>query len=180
MNRNQMIQLAIVLLCAALVGIWFTKAINPQPQTRAGIAVVNLEQRQTQVSASIETENPEKTQDINTSLARDPFALPATVEEAIRRRELAEKERLERERQTKTTQPPEAEMSPPPLQLQGVFWGIPRPQAIINRQILSVGDTIEGAQLVSVSKEGVTVSFNDHLFQIKLPTLESHKGSQGQ
>ncbi|MBM3244118.1 MAG: hypothetical protein FJZ12_04735 [Candidatus Omnitrophica bacterium] len=47
----------------------------------------------------------------------------------------------------------------PVLIVQGVIWdGSPR-QAIINNKLVQVGDTIEGADIIEINKEGVTVLF---------------------
>ncbi len=114
--------------------------------------------------------------------SRDPFQLPNGLQEIIQQRherEEAERqlrvkqEREEREQQARTGQEASAAaVQPPSLQLQGILLGSTRPQVIINRQILSVGDKIEGATVTSVTKEGALVSFEGKEFQLKLPALE--------
>lgn len=55
---------------------------------------------------------------------------------------------------------PAAQKNPlPQLTVQGVIWGGNLPQAIINNKVLKVGDTIEGAQVKNIGKEGITVLF---------------------
>jgi len=60
---------------------------------------------------------------------------------------------------------PEPEPAPAPvipmpsLTVHGIFWGTTPPRAIVNSQILTEGDTIEGVQVVSIDAEGVTVEF---------------------
>jgi hypothetical protein len=49
--------------------------------------------------------------------------------------------------------------SPPNLQLTGMVWGEAQPQAIINSKVMAVGDWIEGARVVSITKKGVQLSF---------------------
>ena len=63
----------------------------------------------------------------------------------------------------------------PPLELQGVLWGTARPQAIINRRILSVGETIDGVTLTAVDAEGITVAFQDREFRMTLPQKSGKK-----
>lgn len=48
----------------------------------------------------------------------------------------------------------------PSLNVQGVIWGGSLPQAIINNKVVKIGDTQEGARIVDISKNGVTVFFN--------------------
>jgi len=48
----------------------------------------------------------------------------------------------------------------PALTVQGVIWGSSLPQAIINNKVVKVGDSLEGVDIVSIGKDGVTISFN--------------------
>ncbi|MCM8811817.1 MAG: hypothetical protein NC910_02025 [Candidatus Omnitrophica bacterium] len=91
------------------------------------------------------------------------------LQEVLRQKELA---------QVKTTPVPVGPIDThltPQLRLQGIMWGIAQPKAIINRRIVAVGDTIENATVVAVSKDGVTVSFAGQEYLLKLPT----KGGAG-
>jgi hypothetical protein len=68
----------------------------------------------------------------------------------------------------------DADLSPQKLDLdkikvQGVIWGSQVPQAIINDQVLRVGDLIEGAQIMSIEKKGITVSFNGEAYDLISP-----------
>ena len=55
------------------------------------------------------------------------------------------------------------------LAVQGIIWGVKSPQTIINGQVLSVGDTIENAQIVSIDKKGITLSFMGAIFDLPAP-----------
>jgi len=44
------------------------------------------------------------------------------------------------------------------LKVQGIIWGGNFPQAIINNRVVTVGDTIEGAEILSIDKNGITLS----------------------
>ena len=57
---------------------------------------------------------------------------------------------------------------PPPLnmakvsqefKLSGFVWGSEKPQAIINEQVVNVGDTIKKAKVISISKKGVRIFY---------------------
>ena len=113
---------------------------------------------------------------------RDPFETPPMLKELLLKRAL-EKQRKQDfqrqllERQGKVPVPSAVPIQPPSLQLQGILWGSARPQAIINRRIVSVGDTVEGATIVAVSKEGVNVSFSGQEIKLKLPQRGALDGS---
>jgi len=47
-----------------------------------------------------------------------------------------------------------------PLILQGVTWGGIMPQAVINSTVYHVGDVIQGAKIIKISKQGVVVLYN--------------------
>ena len=57
--------------------------------------------------------------------------------------------------------------TPPTLTLTGLVWNTNRPQAIINGQVLDQGDTIDGAQIVSIQKTGVELVFAGTNMSIK-------------
>ncbi|MEW6101077.1 MAG: hypothetical protein AB1481_02150 [Candidatus Omnitrophota bacterium] len=47
----------------------------------------------------------------------------------------------------------------PQLTVQGVIWGSSRPQAIINGNVVNIGDTVDGAHIINIDKQGVTVLY---------------------
>ena len=49
---------------------------------------------------------------------------------------------------------------PPNLTVRGVLWGGREPQAIINDEVYRIGDTIEGAKILSIDPAGVTIEHN--------------------
>jgi hypothetical protein len=53
-----------------------------------------------------------------------------------------------------------------PLILQGVTWGGGGtvPQALINSMVYHVGDTIQGAKIIKISKKGVVVLYNSRSY----------------
>lgn len=80
--------------------------------------------------------------------ARDPFVPPAAVQQAVRPPPTP-----------KAEEPAEPVRPMPTLTVQGVFWGITPPRAIVNDQILTPGDTIQGVTILSIDRHGVTVEF---------------------
>ena len=77
----------------------------------------------------------------------------------------------------------QAPTAPPPefssLELQGIFWGAGKPQVIINRKILSVGDTIDGAEVTAITKEVVTLTHGGQELELK-PSAEIRTGRDGE
>lgn len=55
------------------------------------------------------------------------------------------------------------------LKVQGIIWGVKTPQAIINDQIFTVGELIEGAEILSIEKKGITLSFNGEILDLIAP-----------
>lgn len=67
-----------------------------------------------------------------------------------------------------------AEAALPSLALQGVIWGGRFPQAVINNQVVKVGDTtIEGAQVAGINKNGVVVLFQNKQYNLTSPAGEA-------
>ena len=66
----------------------------------------------------------------------------------------------------------------PSLTLQGILWGVEKPQAIINRRIVSVGDAIEQAQVQAVTPQGVRLLFNGRELLLELPGKEGAQAQQ--
>lgn len=67
------------------------------------------------------------------------------------------------------------------LNVQGIIWGGKIPQAIINNKVLSVGSLINEAEILSIDKTGITVSFAGEIFNLSAPGKNSvlNKNEQG-
>jgi hypothetical protein len=69
---------------------------------------------------------------------------------------------------------PNAALAPfPAMKVQGIFWGGKFPQAIINDKIVKVGETIEGAQVVSIEKDLVRVFFINKEYALSSPASDN-------
>ncbi|MBU4251551.1 MAG: general secretion pathway protein GspB [Candidatus Omnitrophica bacterium] len=55
------------------------------------------------------------------------------------------------------------------LEVQGIIWGVKIPQVIINNKVLTIGDLIEGAEILSIEKKGIVLSFNGAIFDLAAP-----------
>jgi len=176
MTRSQIQQLVVIFLLVAFVAVWFLTRKTPplvSPPAIGSPSVATPPSPMLPSPPPPASEDPLPTEEI--VLNRDPFQLPSPLKEAVRQREILKE-------QPPTPPPQEAPpipTSPPPLQLQGVFWGTPRPSAIINRRILYVGDTIDNAKILAVTKDGVTASYGGQEFQLRLPE-PNLQGSRGE
>lgn len=63
--------------------------------------------------------------------------------------------------------PPPVEIPLPALNVTGLIWNTDRPQAIVNSQIVDVGDTILDARIIAITKTGIDVLFNGKKFFIR-------------
>jgi hypothetical protein len=71
---------------------------------------------------------------------------------------------------------PEEEALPlPELTVTGITWGSSYAQAIVNGKIVKAGDIISGVQIVSISKDGLVVSFNNQQVTLPAPKAGSVK-----
>ena len=76
------------------------------------------------------------------------------------------------------------EMPLPRLVIQGVVWGSNLPQVIINNKVLKIGDTIEGARISAISKEGVVLFYGNQQYNLSSPasannSIDIKEKSQG-
>ena len=61
------------------------------------------------------------------------------------------------------------------LKVQGIIWGVKNPQAIINDKVLTIGDLIEGAEILSIEKKGITLNFKGTILDLAAPGQSSDK-----
>lgn len=124
---------------------------------------------------------PPEIEDI--SVPRDVFLIPPLLIRRLQEQEQATAEEQERLRQQRelASRPemlPAQQMGGATLKLQGIFWGVARPEAIINRQIVVVGDQIEGAEVEAITRDGVILSQNGTKFELKTEDFRSVDGAQ--
>jgi len=94
---------------------------------------------------------------------KDPF-MPTDIKKAA---QLPEKE------------PEEPKIiTPPSLIIQGIVWGGSLPQAIINQKIVKIGDTLEGARIIDINKDVVTIAFQDQQFSFPAPAFNKNLNIQ--
>lgn len=60
-------------------------------------------------------------------------------------------------------------VTPPSLRVQGLVWGGKIHQAIIDNKVVKVGDVIEEAEIIEISKDGVTMLYKKRIFKLSSP-----------
>ena len=181
MNKNQLLPLGgALLLIVAIAAIWVFKMRTASLPNIREMGVVSSDEEKMRTPEESAHQKPDPSAptpepaSLEQPITRDPFVLPAVLTELLLQKELAKEE--ERRQKTLQPPPPSVPIQPPDLKLQGILWGTARPQAIINRKIVSVGDTIENAKILSVSREGVMVSFNGQQYLLKSTTRGGERG----
>ena len=178
MTRTQIQQIIVIALLVGFGVIWATtrkstmlRPLAPVMNTPAPRAAPPVSKRDAEPLAG------EAGQEA-VSLARDLFGLPSRLLQKIQEREQS----LKQPPKEPSPAVEEAPAAVPPefssMELQGIFWGADKPQAIINRKILSVGDTIEGAKVTAITKEGVTLTHGGQQVELK-PSAEIRSGQGG-
>ena len=66
-------------------------------------------------------------------------------------------------------------VTPPRLSVQGLVWGGRTPQAIIDNRVVKVGDVIEEAEIIEISKDGVTMVYKKRIFKLSSPASKQMK-----
>jgi hypothetical protein len=66
---------------------------------------------------------------------------------------------IQRGSASKAEEPTPAKPLPPSLSVNGILWGGPKPQAIINNEVYGVGDAVGGVTILSIDQGGVTVEY---------------------
>jgi len=72
---------------------------------------------------------------------------------------------LENKKKTESTKSEELPL--PFLGIQGIIWNTDTPQAIINNQVVKIGDKIENVEIIDIDKQGIKVDYNDEIIFIK-------------
>lgn len=96
---------------------------------------------------------------------RDPFS--SVIPEVAVEPE-TEKEPVEEE-----TEKTEIPVSLPEFNIQAIVWDSPVLQAIINGKILGIGDTIEGAEITNITREGIDIIYKGRIFNLLSPGRKS-------
>ena len=148
--------LSLVVIAALVMGVWtWRRYIQPNLPTLT--VPVNLEQVVPQGIRRFLTRTVEQTEIVPQP---EPSAVEPPVTESTRVLFHAAGLRDPFVSALPLDQAPAAEANAapvalPPMALQGIIWGEVAPQAIIDRKVVQAGDTVGGAEVVSIDHEGV-------------------------
>jgi len=145
MQRKDKIELVITLLLAIILIMVTARALGKKEK------------------GPLETSTMMKTSTNSTIVEADPLY--------ERLEEEAQQMSLKRDPFTKVSEPQESKV--PVLQLKGIFWDNQKPTAIINDQIVEVGDKIFGHEVVFIREDRVIL--NDGLRHFELILEEETK-----
>ena len=175
MNKSQIQQITVLVLLVVFALVWTMTRRPPLP------APSTLAQPQPSTpSPAARDQTLEEPPAESATVGRDLFKPPSGLLETIRRKEerVLEEERLAEERRRGQQEAEEAAVALPPLDLQGVIWGDPKqPRALVNRQILRVGQSIEGVQILRIARDGIQVLYEGKEFFIPLPAVSKKEES---
>lgn len=59
------------------------------------------------------------------------------------------------------------ELPLPQLIISGIIWNTNRPQAIINNQVVDIGDEVSSTKIVSIQKSGIELLFDGRLVKLQ-------------
>jgi len=54
----------------------------------------------------------------------------------------------------------------PKLEISGIVWNTPRPQAIINGQVVDIGDNLNEIKIVTIKKTGISILYYGQIMTI--------------
>ena len=58
----------------------------------------------------------------------------------------------------------------PSFAVQGLVWGGSMPQAVVDNQVVKVGDVIQDAEIVEISKDGIKLLYNKKIYKLAPPS----------
>ena len=88
----------------------------------------------------------------------NPF-VPKLPKEVIEKPEEVHTSKGQHQFMKKLPAPIKSDAAMPTLHITGIIWNSDRPQAIINGEIIDIGDKISNAEVLDIRKSGVEVSF---------------------
>ena len=164
MTKQQIQQVTIGSLLLIFSVLWMTQwdggRSHPIPAVTTGISI---SPDSTEVPDPQQPGSPSAPAEEKIIPARDLFQRPALLEEKLK-----ERQRRPLPASTATTLPAPAPAELPKIKLQAILWEGSRPMALVDHRLVSVGDMIQGAKILSITEEGVKVLFSGQEFYLKL------------
>ena len=98
---------------------------------------------------------------------RNPFIPQLPQPKAVQETPSDQTTRVEVPEMPNSDQVPQAEITKPNFVISGLVWNTKRPQAIVNGEVVSIGDIVENWTIVDITNEGIEVTFQNKNFKIK-------------
>lgn len=154
-----------LVICIFSLGIPLFAQETPRQESWGEIEKLENEQKKmAEQKEALKEIEPEKIE-YNASNLKNPFKsyLPKRVER--------------QSTQSAAVEPAYQASNPPNVIVQGMVWDSEKPQAIINNKVLRVGDSIDGAEVTDIKKEGVSLKHGGiiYIFKPSSPLLELKK-----
>ena len=73
---------------------------------------------------------------------------------------------------------PEPEIVAPEFVVSGVIWNTSKPQAILNNQVVAIGDKIEGATILGIDSKNIEIEFNGKHVTVSTDNLKNQSSQQ--
>ena len=176
MTKTQIQQLVVALLLILFAGVFLLSKKAPGP-SETPVPVSQPAVMPENPARATEAAVPAAPAASDLSIPRDVFLLPTLL---IQRMQQQEQETLDLEQQNRLhEQASRVQTSVPQplgtenLLLQGIFWGGAKPQAIINRKIVSVGDQVENAEVTEITRDSVKLSVDGNELELKPESFRS-------
>ena len=159
-QRKTQLEQRMVLGLAVIFGVTIFRAVFagrgaravPLPQQPIAVPLVKQGEKPSTVMTTHVTEHPAASKPRGDDEAsRDPLAslLPKPVATSTT---------------TKTSTPVPPVVKTPALVVSGLVWGGARPQAIVNGKVYGVGDEVQGARVLEITREGLMVEVGGKTF----------------
>lgn len=150
-SRAKAAQIAAVPLLLLLVGLWMMPRHAPLPTPILLHAITG--------SSAVPVGSPPATAPAIaapwTLPSRDPFQPPTTVSPAT---------------EMPGTRGGGGSPGMAQLRLQGIIWGVSPPRAIVNDRVLTTGESIDGARVMAIDPEGITIEYQGQRVVLRLPS----------
>ncbi len=109
------------------------------------------------------------------SSVRDPFVSQLPKHQKVERPVEPTVQNVHNEQKLTMGQPTAAafadnkeDLKLPPLEIQGIIWGGKYPQAIINENVLEVGDSVDKVKILAIRKNGIQILYEGRKFEVSV------------
>ena len=113
----------------------------------------------------LKKDKPVKKKVINEKAVKIPVQKSIAIKKSSQQIQKMQNKGSGKNKNIKENQEPQA--SSLEANVTGLIWNSNRPQAIVDGEVLEIGDKINGMEIVSIQKTGIEVKFSEKTFKIK-------------